>query len=258
MKKTINIDGKEIWFSFIAGEVMSATKHSTTEIFGSGGGGSIDTSLYNSLGPRVHGKMKDIEISSKTNTATELWIKGSDDKETRIVMQNTDIPCRQGHRVAFVTAGKNSTYYISLFINFNARTTTHLIKKENLLDLLEIRDTPAETKLSGTTKSITTAVAVSAAGITTASLTNSIEFNIIGIVAGICIGFMMLGRKEIPRPQSYVANTDIFATEYEEAVTWAMSNLYDPANADLRYLTAQPKILQAIEGQNESGILDLK
>lgn len=251
MEKSITIDDRPFYFSFLEGEVMSVNKHSTTRVTGHGGGGAISTTSISG----VSGNIRDINISSTVDTETEIWLKDRNDKETRISLKNTDIPCRQGHRVACVIIGDDSTRWISSFINFNARKITRLISNNDLFEMLKISDVPAKTKRVGLAAAIAAFTTCTVAGFAFSVMKETSGPLVLGTISGLIFSSMLTKRVEIPREPGYIANTKAFEDERDNAENWAMNNLYDPKNADFSYLTPaqqHAKTPQQIEAEQRA------
>lgn len=99
------INEKRYEFKFIKGIVLSKDRISTTEVYGSGGGG------YSHQGT---GHTQSVTISSTTTHKDNLFIKLDDGKEKEINLINWEISCRDGHELIFVWAksDEKSTDYL--------------------------------------------------------------------------------------------------------------------------------------------------
>jgi hypothetical protein len=83
-----------------AGILTSVSKTVTSSVSGGGGGGYIDTNLYDG---RIHGSTAPVWIDTTHKTKIDLWILDSEGRESSLRIKK-DIPLKEGHRVTVLDA----------------------------------------------------------------------------------------------------------------------------------------------------------
>ena len=129
--ESFNYKGKEIQFWEITGEVMSSSKHSETQVWSSGGGGSV--------GPQG-GYVAAATVHSKAITNHEFWLLTADGKEKVIQLKDVDIPIREGQKITLIAAQEkdSETAYYSVLVNHNAEKYYIIQSAEKLNELFKI------------------------------------------------------------------------------------------------------------------------
>ena len=112
--ESFKYNGKEIRFWDVTGEVLSSSKFSETQVWSSGGGGSVGPNGGQIAAPTIH---------SKAITNHEFWILTADGKEKPIQLNDVNIPLKEGQKITLIAAkdvedAENG--FISVLINHNA------------------------------------------------------------------------------------------------------------------------------------------
>ena len=135
------VGGKELIADIEIGEVLEIQSHSETRVFGSGGGGRIDTDSYN----KISGTISSVEISSHVINKTKVWVKTSNNLEDEWVfnVDVTELSIRKGHKIGKYNifnsetddkGGHNGIY--RKFINFTTGKTLEISSSEYALEAL--------------------------------------------------------------------------------------------------------------------------
>jgi len=118
--KTIIVGGKNVELHSVKGAVLSASKNMETKVSGSGGGGYT----YNG-----RGHTNSVKITSKTTVHDQFFLMDDDGREHAFQLQDFDLACREGNKLAVISAikqGKNNGPYIAVInhttgkVNYNA------------------------------------------------------------------------------------------------------------------------------------------
>ncbi len=96
---------KEVAFYTVTGEVLGNDKYSETHVSSSGGGGYVG---------QYGGHISAPQVSSRTTTNQEIWIKTESGSEKSIQLKGYDIPMRPGHKITVISAGNKDANPLNL------------------------------------------------------------------------------------------------------------------------------------------------
>lgn len=111
--------GKSVTLEAISGEVLEASKHSTTEIHSRGGGGYVSA--------KSGGYVSAPSVSSTSTTHQEIWLRTSEGTEVPVQLSGADAPVRAGQQVV---AFKASTGTKQIFFALGNKTSKQLTQPE--------------------------------------------------------------------------------------------------------------------------------
>lgn len=122
---------KEVAFYTVTGEVLGNDKYSETHVSSSGGGGYVG---------QYGGHISAPQVSSRTTTNQEIWIKTESGSEKSIQLKGYDIPMRPGHKITVISAGNKDadSHWYTAIVNHSTEKHWLLNKADDLNKLLKI------------------------------------------------------------------------------------------------------------------------